>query len=107
MSYLASEYLNGFSAKAIKTYVPPLVLLAVARVLTLNPLERKSDFVSVALMSSALAKFGYKVESSGLSISLEESKMFQLEVASVLLYKINLGLNPMNTKGPSVEPLPV
>jgi hypothetical protein len=104
MGYLARELRNGVSAKAINMYVPPLALLAAPPFLNLNPLERISNTLSVP---SEELRFACKYVDELFDGFNEVSSMIQLPVESDRLYMMNLGLNPQNTNGPSVLPLPV
>ena len=86
-------------------YVPLLVLtsLAVARIL--NPLDVKS--IHVCVVSSAEERFGQSLALTTLYGAMEESLTLQFSIALEDLIKTHLGLKPVYTKGPSVDPLPV
>jgi hypothetical protein len=60
MSYLAKEFLNGFSQKAIYMYVLPLPFCSESALRNLNPFERTSKF-SLDVVSSAPEEFGARV----------------------------------------------
>ena len=105
MSYLAKEFLNGFSAKAAKMYVAPLVLTPEDVVLNLIPLESASQDSPAASAPDVSASNDSKPTLYGerdVSFRYHESP-----AALVFLIIIQRGLNPQNTKGPSAEPLPV
>ena len=84
-------------------YVPPLALTMVAE-RHLNPLDKSSIEVADA---SASDVFASSVFVTTLYVSLLVSQMYQSEVLSVRLIIKKAGLNPVNTNGPSAEPLPV
>ena len=84
-------------------YVPPDALTTVAE-RHLKPLDKSS--IEVADVSASDV-FGNNVFVTTLYVSLLVSQMYQSEVLSVRFTITNAGLNPVNTKGPSVEPLPV
>jgi hypothetical protein len=108
MSYLAKEFLNGFSQKAMYMYVPPLALVNAPVPLGLKPFDKKSQLLVPATpVASASDKLGTSIALTTLYVFRDVSKISQLPVVSVRLIITNLGLNPVNTKGPSVLPLPV
>ena len=73
-------------------------------VLILNPFDKIS--YCVAVVFSASLKFGNRVVVPWLKGALLVSKICQL-YAVVFLKRINRGLKPKYTNGPSAEPLPV
>ena len=71
----------------------------------LNPLDKKSSEVAV---TSAPDESGSNNKSATLYELLLESSIIQLVPAELDCFiNINLGLNPVNTNGPSALPLPV
>jgi hypothetical protein len=105
MCYLALEVLKGFSAIAINMYVPALALKLASLERHLKPLLNMSMSLPV---NSASEVFACNASVAALYVLREVSYMNQLAVPDeVDLIRINLGLNPQYTKGPSVLPLPV
>ena len=86
-------------------YVPPDAFALAYVFLNLKPFDSKSIMespVSSAPLESANKLFVERLYGSRLVSCID-----QLEVVSVRFHIINLGLMPVNTKGPSVLPLPV
>ena len=85
---------------AADVFTPGFVLLT----LILNPFERASRTVMVA---PAEVLFANKYSPTTFDGFLEASKIAQFLGPDVDLTITNLGLNPVNINGPSLEPLPV
>jgi len=86
-------------------YVAGLVLSCPA-CLNLNPLDKKSNR-GVPLPPSVALVSGYKYKPAALYVALDVSYTTQLPVVDDIFNNTYLGLNPVNTNGPSAEPFPV
>jgi hypothetical protein len=106
--YRARALRKGFSAKAAYTYVSPatelLILMSVTRIL--NPLDKMSRALNEL---SASDKSARNDGPTTLYVPLDVSNIYQPEFALTLpvafLIMTHLGLNPVNTNGPSEDAL--
>ena len=85
-------------------YVPPLAFISEFVCLALKPFDKISIY---DVEPSELELFGTRATLPALYPSLAVSRTNHASATSVRLTITHLGLNPVYTNGPSVEPLPV